>query len=77
MVQRKTRTDKIDRELFHAWLWDQRGRKDVVAHSGAEIARKLGLSRQTPVRLFGELVAAGRLKKIPKGYQVIDPANFD
>ncbi len=74
--RRKTRTDKIDRELFHAWLWENRGRNNVIPISGAEVARRLQLSRHTPVRLYGELVAAGRLKKIPQGYQVMDPANF-
>jgi hypothetical protein len=76
MARRKTRTDKIDRELFHAWLWENRGRNNVIPLTGAEIARRLHFSRHTPVRLFGELVASGRLKKIPQGYEVIDPELF-
>lgn len=76
MTVRKTRSDKIDRDLFHAWLWENRGRQDVLSISGAEVARRLKLSRHTPVRLFNELVAAGKLKKTSKGYQVVDPELF-
>ena len=75
MAARKTRSDKIDRDLFHVWLWENRLRNDIIL-PGAEVARQLRLSRHTPVRLFGELVAAGKLKKIPRGYQVVDPDLF-
>jgi len=73
---RKARSNSIDRELFHAWLWENRGRNDILALSGAEIARQFHFSRQTPVRLFGELVEAGRLIKTRRGYQVVDPNLF-
>lgn len=73
---RKERKDSIDRDLFHVWLWENRKRGDVIL-PGAEVARRLSLSRFTPVRLFGELVAAGKLKKVGNGrYQVMDPEDF-
>ena len=75
---RKTRSDSIDRDLLHVYLWDKRGRKNILGpdHSGAGLARQFGWSRHTPVRIFGELVEAGKLTKTKQGYQVNDPADF-
>lgn len=66
--------DRVDRELFHAWLWENRGRRDMIEMTGAEIAKRLRLSPHTPTRLFNEFVSAGKLKKVRRGkYIVIDP----
>lgn len=74
---RKNMKEKIDRELFHEWLWENRGRRDVVSMSGFDIARHFGFSKYTPTRLFSEMLAQGKLKKMRGGkFVVIDPALF-
>ena len=75
---RKKRRDRIDRDLLHVWLWDNRGRNGILGPEfrGAGLARQFGWSRHTPVRLFGELVEEGKLRKTKQGYQVVDPAMF-
>ena len=66
---------RIDRELFHLWLWDSRGRNNRVSMSQAEIAQRLKCSPSTPTRIFSELIATGRIIRLRDGsFQVVDPA---
>jgi hypothetical protein len=69
------RTDhRIDRELFHSWLWQHRGRKDVITMKQTEMAEQLKCSVHTPSRLIRELIEAGKVMKVRNGlYRVIDP----
>ncbi len=65
---------RLDRELFHAWLWSKRGRKDIIQLTQAEMAEILQCSKYTPNRVIAELIAAGKVKKLRNGkYQVVDP----
>lgn len=67
-------THRLDRELFHAWLWDNRGRKNVIQMSQADMAKILKCSPYTPNRVIAELIAAGKVIKLRNGkYQVVDP----
>jgi CRP-like cAMP-binding protein len=70
-------TDKIDRDLFHQWLWSTRGRGDVVPFTHQEIADLLKCGRSTPSRVIAELIAAGKVRRLRNGkFRVIDPDNM-
>ena len=68
------KTQKLDRELFHQWLWETRGRGDTISYSQQEMADKFRCGRQTPARIIAELIAAGKVKRLRHGkFRVIDP----
>ena len=75
-MARKEHKNRIDRDLLHLWLWDHKKKNNIVHCSGSDLARTMKMSRHTPVRLFAELVDAGKLIKTRQGYQIVDPANF-
>ena len=65
---------RVDRELFHQWLWDTRSRGDIVSYTQLEMAKIFKCGRQTPARVIAELIAAGKVKRLRHGkFQVIDP----
>jgi DNA-binding transcriptional regulator YhcF (GntR family) len=64
---------KIDRELFHSWLWHTRGPKDVISMTQSEMAEKLKAAPETPGRLLKELAAAGKVVKFRGSFKVVDP----
>lgn len=65
---------KVDRELFHQWLWQTRSRGDIVSYTQQEMSKIFKCGRQTPARVIAELIAAGKVKRLRQGrFQVIDP----
>jgi len=69
--------NSIDRELFHSWLWENRGRGDIVSITQREMAKRLHVSKYTPSRMMIQLQAAGALIKMRGKFIVIDPAKVD
>jgi CRP-like cAMP-binding protein len=68
---------KIDRDLFHVWLWANKRSRNMVSMTQVEIAERLQCSVHTPSRLFSELIKEGKLKKVNnKLIQVQDPDEF-
>lgn len=68
-----THAAPVDRELLHSWLWIHRDGRGFVPDSQQQIAVKLSLTAPTVSRLFGELVAAGKLVKQGRRFRVVDP----
>ncbi len=73
---RGNKSKYIDRELFHAWLWENRGRKDKIIMSQRVMSETLHCSIYTPTRILAELIAAGKVERLRTGMKVLDPADF-
>jgi len=70
-----THSAAIDRELLHSWLWVHKDGRGFVSGSQQQIAATLSCTAPTVSRLFGELIAAGKLVKQGKRFRVIDPVD--
>lgn len=68
-----THSAPVDRELLHSWLWLHRDGRGFVALPQSQVAATLSLTAPTVSRLFGELVAAGKLIKQGNRFRVVDP----
>lgn len=66
---------KIDRELFHQYLWRHTDRKGFLRITQQELVKKLQVSQSTMSRLYDELKAEGKLiKHGDRTWKVQDPS---
>lgn len=66
-------TSKVDRDALHRFLWERRGRNDVVLYSQKELAEGLGITQATICIIFREMRETGRLQRVGPKYRVTDP----
>jgi len=65
--------DKVDRQALHEFLWEKRGRNDVIPYSQKELAENLGVNLWTINKIFAEMREGGRIRRVGSKFQVIDP----
>lgn len=68
--------DKIDRQLLHEFLWDNRGRGDFMVYSVTELSEKLGITIYSMSRILGQMRDVGRIEKVGRKYRIFDPSVF-
>ena len=66
---------KIDRELFHQYLWKHTDRSGFLKLTQKELMDKLQVSQRTMSRLYDELIASKKLVKYSdRRFKVVDPS---
>lgn len=72
----------LDRDALHRYLWDRSDRKHHIVVHQQVLAGLLDVSRGTIVRIFKEMVDAGRIRKLESQegniglYTVTDPDDW-
>ncbi len=66
--------DKVDRDLFHAYLWKKSEEKShKLRISQIVLAEELGVTQFSMARIFSEMRASGRLRRVRGIHYVTDP----
>lgn len=65
--------DKIDHDLLHDYLWKRSDRLNQMTISTGELADSLGVTIYSMSRIIGDMIKAGRLRRIGSKIEVIDP----
>lgn len=73
--KRKTRgniKDRIDRDLLHAYMYENRDRHDRFTESSGELAEALGIAPTTMSIIFREMIVDGRITRTRGGKFIVE-----
>ena len=70
---RRGRPPKVDRQLLHEYLWEQRARGNFMSGTQAELAKEFHVTFATMSLIFKEMAEDGRLRRSGSKFLIYDP----